>query len=424
MPGTSRLDEFVDIGQLERALRAFSDATGLAAVVVDNVGNPIVPATNFCQFCQRMRSMQTTSKLCRLCDAHGTCQAAVNGRPYIYRCHAGLIDLAVPLMADGLYIGGILCGQVLLIGRTPVPPSLVAADNRWRADPALRELYDAIPRVSVRKLQGAAETLFDLSREVTGSVGRPVSVHLPATPIMRRGRDPRTQAMLDAALRADLPVAIDTLSVLLDEIWATCSMQERMLAVQALQRDLIDVVAKVSADDVRRCRQISLDWSQQLPLDRLTTQKATESLADAIVTAVERAADHATMGSVLNQLARNPDVDLDLEKAAESMAMSASQFSRSFKRQTGMTFATYKVDRRIRRAKLLLAQTSMSISGVAASTGFARSGYFARVFHTFTGQTPHEWRRHAVNIPVSHPIPLAHVGAHADVREVSLDAPA
>ncbi|MCL1840211.1 MAG: PocR ligand-binding domain-containing protein [Propionibacteriaceae bacterium] len=424
MPGTSRFDEFVDIEQLARAQQAFSNATGLGTVTVDNLGNPVVPASNFCEFCKRMRALPTTSKLCRLCDAHGTCQSAVNGRPYIYRCHARLIDLSVPLIADGLYIGGIVCGQVLLTDGTAVPPSLVAADNRWRADPALRELYDLIPRVSVRKIQGAAEALFDLAREATESVGRPISVSLPAVPIVHRGKDPRMQAMLDAALRADLPTAIDTLTGLLDEIWATCSTQERMVAVQAVQRELIAVVAQVSADDLPRCQQLSTDWCQQLPVDRLSAQVVTEQLADAIVAAAERASGRpvATIGTILNALARDPLTDIDVERAAESLSMSTSQFSRSFKRLTGLTFATYKVDRRIRRAKLLLSQTSLPISGVAAATGFTRSGYFARVFHSSTGQTPHEWRRHSVSIPVAQPIPVTY-GAHSDVREVSLDAP-
>ena len=401
MPGTSRLDEFVDIEQLQRAQQAFSDATGLGAITVDNQGNPIVPASNFSDFCKRMRSIPAMNKLCQLCDAHGTCQAAVNGRPYIYRCYAGLLDLSVPLVANGLYVGGILCGQVLLTGRTPAPPSLVVPNSRWRADPNLRELYDAIPRVSVRKVQGAAEALFDLSREVTdGGAARPVVVSLaPATPVPRRSRDTRSQAILDAALRADLPSAIDAVTELLDDIWATRSTQERMLAVQGLQRGLIELVTQVCPDEVPRCQEISIDWCQHLPVDRLPAQLATESLVDVVVTAVEHSSQaKPDMRGVLNALARDPSVDIDLEQAAESLAMSSSQFSRSFKRATGLTFASYKVDRRVRRAKLLLAASELPISDIATATGFARAGYFARVFHSVTGQTPHEWRRGAAGV--------------------------
>ena len=45
-------------------------------------------------------------------DADGGIESVRTGKPAIYVCHGGLVDMAVPIMAKGNYIGAILAGQV------------------------------------------------------------------------------------------------------------------------------------------------------------------------------------------------------------------------------------------------------------------------------------------------------------------------
>jgi len=59
-----------------------------------------------------MRKDERYFKDCAKCDAHGGIEAASRGTPYVYKCHAGLIDFAVPIIAKGQYIASILGGQV------------------------------------------------------------------------------------------------------------------------------------------------------------------------------------------------------------------------------------------------------------------------------------------------------------------------
>ena len=47
------LKDFMDLRLLQEIQDQFSDATGLAAVVVDNRGNSVTEGSNFTDFCTR-----------------------------------------------------------------------------------------------------------------------------------------------------------------------------------------------------------------------------------------------------------------------------------------------------------------------------------------------------------------------------------
>lgn len=72
-----------------------SIASELAIITVDYKGVPITAHSNCSEFCKKMRSSQY-GVYCEKCDSHGGLEAARIGKPFIYLCHAGLIDFAIP----------------------------------------------------------------------------------------------------------------------------------------------------------------------------------------------------------------------------------------------------------------------------------------------------------------------------------------
>lgn len=90
-----------------------SIASELAIITVDYKGVPITAHSNCSEFCKKMRSSKH-GVYCEKCDSHGGLEAARIGKPFIYLCHAGLIDFAIPIIVDGLYLGALMAGQVLL----------------------------------------------------------------------------------------------------------------------------------------------------------------------------------------------------------------------------------------------------------------------------------------------------------------------
>ena len=64
--------------------------------------------------CSWLRSSEKGERRCRECDNHGMREAKRTGRPVVYRCHAGLLEVCVPLQEEGGRPAGYLMyGQLL-----------------------------------------------------------------------------------------------------------------------------------------------------------------------------------------------------------------------------------------------------------------------------------------------------------------------
>jgi AraC family transcriptional regulator len=85
--------------------------------------------------------------------------------------------------------------------------------------------------------------------------------------------------------------------------------------------------------------------------------------------------------------------DIQLATLAELARLSPYHFSRSFKRSFGMPPRRYHANRRIERAKQLLANDQLPVTAIALDIGFSDTSTFTAAFHRLTGQTPTRYRR-------------------------------
>jgi len=85
--------------------------------------------------------------------------------------------------------------------------------------------------------------------------------------------------------------------------------------------------------------------------------------------------------------------DLSLKILARESGYSRAHFARLFRAATGMTAHSYVLERRILRARQLLAQPDLSLTDIAASSGFATQSHLTFAFRKKFGITPNEFRR-------------------------------
>ncbi len=83
------------------------------------------------------------------------------------------------------------------------------------------------------------------------------------------------------------------------------------------------------------------------------------------------------------------------QQLAKRWGYTRSHFSRLFKSRLGVSPQQYVLKARVARAKELLRETDAPISRVGEMTGFMEAVQFSRRFHSMTGTTPVQYRRHA-----------------------------
>ena len=77
---------------------------------------------------------------------------------------------------------------------------------------------------------------------------------------------------------------------------------------------------------------------------------------------------------------------------AAQVYLSEDYMSKIFSRITGRPLMAYISDRRMEKAKELLLATELPVSRVAMEVGFTNFSYFSKMFRTYTGSTPNEYR--------------------------------
>jgi AraC family transcriptional regulator len=96
---------------------------------------------------------------------------------------------------------------------------------------------------------------------------------------------------------------------------------------------------------------------------------------------------------IVEFIEENLAADFPLATLASLAQLSTYHFARAFKRSFGIPPHRYHTNRRIERARALLADPKTSVADVAVEVGFSGASAFAATFRRATGQTPTDYRR-------------------------------
>lgn len=98
------------------------------------------------------------------------------------------------------------------------------------------------------------------------------------------------------------------------------------------------------------------------------------------------------ISEALTQINANLHTKLQLRTLAEEYYLSYVQFSRRFKAAVGITVQDYITDMRLKKAKTLLADSTLPVKEIAINCGFANEYYFSNFFREHVSMSPTQFR--------------------------------
>lgn len=155
----------MDIPLWEKVQDQLAKVTGTAIICIDIKGNPVTKHSYRTEFCSIIRENPVSRKRCFRCDALAGLEAVRRGRPYIYLCHCGIVDVAVPVMVGDKYLGAVMFGQVRLMNKDAEKAvrlvneisSFQAEEETARKD--LLEKYERIPEMAYERIVEIADLI-------------------------------------------------------------------------------------------------------------------------------------------------------------------------------------------------------------------------------------------------------------------------
>ncbi|MDE5618370.1 MAG: PocR ligand-binding domain-containing protein, partial [Clostridia bacterium] len=153
------LKEIIRACEFDRLQQETAAATKVAIITVDYLGTPVTEHSCCSEFCKAVRSTPGLGSLCEKCDSRGGLEAARKKSPYIYRCHMNLIDFAIPVVYDGLYLGAIMCGQIREVGEDWELEKVIEERSSIASVAGGKELYAKLPCMTKSELSAVVNMI-------------------------------------------------------------------------------------------------------------------------------------------------------------------------------------------------------------------------------------------------------------------------
>lgn len=172
LKSTLSLEEIIDIESFQKIQDDIAQATDIAVIMIDYKGKPITNHSNCTKFCSMVRKIEEYSILCEKCDSRGGLESVRIKQAYIYKCHKGLVDFAVPIIVKDQYLGAVMAGQILVEDDESVELEEIvrikkefkSIDEKTRKD--LEQEYEKLPTLSFKKIKSVAQMMFHISNYI------------------------------------------------------------------------------------------------------------------------------------------------------------------------------------------------------------------------------------------------------------------
>lgn len=400
-------------------LECFSNATGLYLKGVDPEGRIFLELDNVeeCEFCTYVKGCNEAA--CTQSYKQACVEAAKWKEPYFFRCHAGLVMWAVPIVVEESCVGCLICGQVLLWEIDEFFIEELEEMNRDIEDfNTLCQKAHLLKVLSPHKSQSVAEMLQAILNHLS-EVNREEAQERRKTEewrnVILKHMDERRNQFLEDPFEYDryllkekkLLQAIRTgrkekvaesLPAFLTDLYVLSGYSFDRVKVR-----LAEFMAMVSRAIVEAGLDSHIAMMQSEKFyDALGQVKGSEMLFDRVrqiideymedIFMMSQTAHRGLLKAAMRHVQMHYAEPLRVEDLAAAAGISASYLSHLFKDTFNYTVNDYILRIRVENAVRLMQKRELALKDIAEKCGFPSSGHFSKVFKKQFGMTPREYR--------------------------------
>jgi len=332
------LDKILDIQKWQNLQDSLAEVTKLAIITVDYKGVPITRHSSPRLFCQYLRSQPDLEKMCHKCDSRGGLEAVRINAPYIYLCHCNIVDLAIPIIIDGKYIGATLAGEIRLPESkqgAQLERILLSPTRHIFRSKELVQMYKEIPFLSFHEIQNVAKMLFDLCGYI-----------------------------VEEAMNKNLIL----------------EMYEKMATIGEVEKPKVAAASGYSLDNIA---QVKKAMGNVITSAYIKTTGANPSVCK-----------NPVLRPAINYIFENKGENITQIQMAQLCHISTSHFSRLFAKEVGEGFSSFVSRLKVEWSKQLLEKTDLPVTQISDELGFSEPGYYIKTFKKFEKVTPATYRKY------------------------------
>ena len=149
-----------DFDKLEKLLNSLYLITDRKITLKSCDFNDVITSNSATEFCRLIQSTAYGHEKCIACNTRALIHARHRNGAYLYRCHAGLVDAAIPVTAGGRLLAYLMYGQVL--DESPLDDQWMYIERQcsWYSDLyALRDAFDRLNHLDQKILWAYADIL-------------------------------------------------------------------------------------------------------------------------------------------------------------------------------------------------------------------------------------------------------------------------
>lgn len=322
-----------DLTVLDEVRRVFHETTGLALSFHYPGENnyDFYPKNEKNRYCQAIQSTPEGLTRCLQSDQDALCTARKTGEYCIYTCHAGLVNVVIPLMYKGREIGAIFTGQIF---------------TRAQSKEDFQAIYKELKPLGLQR-----ETIFDEFFQVKVFEQDKLLLGIKLINFM-----------------SNYIISVEDEMYLQSEVYRK---EQEILIYEneqmRLKNDLQNLSILVLKD--------KMDFRSETPGSNPQNQQK-----------------QAIVSRAQEFIRKNFKEGLTLSDVAGAVYLSPNYFSTIFKEITGQNFSSYLNSIRIQEGKKLLRETQLPIKKIVQMVGFEDYNYFNRVFKSSVNLPPATYR--------------------------------